>query len=211
MSVDPAARIHPTAEIEAGVEVGPDTAVWDHVHVRGPGTRIGAECIVGEKTYLAYGVTVGDRVKLNAMVYVPTGITLDDGVMVGAGVVFTNDRFPRATTPDLALPRASEPDEDTERTLVGAGATIGAGARIGPGVRIGRFAMVGAGAVVTRSAADFHLVAGNPARVIGAVCRCGPPFVRVSPGEELPEGGYACAGCGRRYHVEDGVVSEVSL
>lgn len=210
MTVDPGARIHPTADVEEGVAVGPGTAVWDHVHLRGPGTTIGQDCIVGEKTYVAYGVVVGDRVKLNAFVYVPTGVTIEDGVMVGAHTTFTNDRFPRATTADLSLLRSSDADEDTERTLVRTGATLGAGVVVGPGIRLGRFSMVGAGSVVTRSVGDFHLVAGNPARVMGAVCRCGPPFVRVVPGEQLPDGGYECAGCGRRYHLEDEVVTEVS-
>ena len=98
----PGARIHPTAEIEDGVEIGAGTAIWSGVHVRGPGTRIGADCIVGERTHIGYGVQVGDRVKLNAFVYVCTGVTIENGVMIGAGTVFTNDRYPRATTPDLA-------------------------------------------------------------------------------------------------------------
>lgn len=210
MNVAASARLHPTVEVEEGVTIGEGTALWDHVHVRGPATTIGQDCIIGEKTYLAYGVSVGDRVKLNASVYVPTGVTIETGVMVGAHTTFTNDRFPRATTADLTLLRSSDADEDTERTLVQEGATIGAGVVVGPGIRVGRFAMVGAGSVVTRSVGAFHLVAGNPARTMGAVCRCGPPFVRVGLGEPLPNGGYECAGCGRRFHVEDDEVTEVS-
>ena len=86
-----------------------------------PGTRIGDDCIVGEKTYVAYGVPIGDRVKLNAFVYVCTGVTIETGVMVGAGTIFTNDRYPRATTPDLATLRPSEPDEHTLPTHGGGG------------------------------------------------------------------------------------------
>ena len=59
-----AARVHPTALIEDGVAIGDGTAVWDGVHVRGPGTTIGSDCIVGEKTHISYGVTIGDRVKI---------------------------------------------------------------------------------------------------------------------------------------------------
>ena len=114
-------RIHPTAEIEDGVEIGAGTAIWSGVHVRGPGTRIGVDCIVGERTHIAYGVQIGDRVKLNAFVYVCTGVTIENGVMIGAGTIFTNDRYPRATTPDLATLRPSEPDERTLPTLVGEG------------------------------------------------------------------------------------------
>jgi UDP-2-acetamido-3-amino-2,3-dideoxy-glucuronate N-acetyltransferase len=64
--------IDPTAEIEPGVEIGRDTTIWSHVHARGP-TRIGRECEVGEKTYIASGVDIGDRVKIDAFVYVCDG------------------------------------------------------------------------------------------------------------------------------------------
>ena len=94
------ARIHPTAIIEDGVSIGSGTAVWDSVHMR-TGARVGRDCIIGEKTYIAPDVVVGDRCKLNVFVYVCTGVTIEDGVMVAANVTFTNDRFPRATTPEL--------------------------------------------------------------------------------------------------------------
>ncbi len=203
------ARVHPTALVEDDVALGEGTAVWDSAHLRGPST-VGRDCIIGEKSYLAYGVAVGDRVKINAFVYVCTGVTVEDGVMISAGTVFTNDRYPRATTPDLAELRSSDPDEDTTSTLVGAGATIGARAVIGPGVDLGRFSMVAAGAVVTRDVGDFHLVAGLPARVIGVVCRCGPPLLRVAPGEDLGDHDeLTCGSCGRRYAVVGGLVKEL--
>ena len=94
------ARIHPTAIIEEGVTIGPGTSVWDHVHIRRSAT-IGEQCIVGGKTYIAYGVSIGDRVKINAFVYICAAVTIESGVMIGQAVTFTNDRFPRATTPDL--------------------------------------------------------------------------------------------------------------
>lgn len=195
------ARVHPTALVEDGVVLGEGTVVWDNVHLRGP-SRIGRDCIIGGKTYVAYGVEIGDRVKINAFVYLCTGITVEDGVMISAGTVFTNDRHPRATTPDLAELRSSEPDEDTTSTLVGAGATIGARAVIGPGVDLGRFSMVAAGSVVTRDVPDFHLVAGVPATTIGVVCRCGPPVLRVRAGDPLGDhDDLGCPGCGRRYAV----------
>ena len=74
-------RVHPTAIVEAGVAIGAGTAVWDNVHVRRD-ARLGDECIVGEKTYIAYGVRIGHRVKINAFVYVCTAVTLEDGVMI---------------------------------------------------------------------------------------------------------------------------------
>ncbi len=110
-----AVRIHPTALIEDGVEIGDGTSVWDTVHIRAP-ARIGRDCIIGEKTYIAYGVDIGDRVKINAFVYVCNAVTIETGVMIAAGTTFTNDRFPRATTPDLSALRDSGPDEHTYPT-----------------------------------------------------------------------------------------------
>ena len=199
----PAARIHATAIVEPGVEIGAGSAVWDHAHIRGP-ARLGVDCIVGGKSYIAYGVEIGDRVKINSFAYVCTGVTLEDGVMVGAGATFTNDRTPRATTPDLAELRGSGPDEHTRRTRVRQGATIGARAVIGSDLDVGRFAMVGMGAVVTRTVPDFHLVVGSPARSVGCVCRCGAALLRFADGASPPAGAVACRACGRAYQVGPG-------
>jgi acetyltransferase-like isoleucine patch superfamily enzyme len=205
-----AARVHPTAEIESGVRLSEDVAIWSHVHIRGPDTEIGEETIVGEKSYIAYGVRIGRRVKINAFVYICTGVTIEDGVMVSAGVTFTNDKFPRATTPDLLHLRPSEPDEKTGSTKVLAGATIGAGAVIGSDLEVGRFAMIGMGSVVTRDVPDHHLVVGNPARSIGLVCKCGHLLLRLQEGDpqpSLPE--IRCPTCGRRFAIAKGTMSEL--
>lgn len=199
MFAPPRVRIHPTAIVEDGVEIGDGTAIWDNVHIRAESV-IGQECIIGEKTYIAYGVRVGNRCKLNAMVYVCTAVTIEDGVMISAGTTFTNDRFPRAATPDLRALRPSDPDEETARTLVREGATIGANCTIGSNLVIGRFAMVGMGSVVTRSVPDFHLVIGNPARTYAYVCRCGHPL----------DGTLRCTACRAPYRCRDGYISEAS-
>lgn len=202
-------RIHPTALVEEDVEIGAGTSVWDNVHIRF-GTVLGTECIVGEKTYIAYGVKIGNRVKINAFVYICNAVTIEDGVMISAHTTFTNDRFPRATTPDLKELRPSEPDEETLPTFVRAGATIGAGCTIGCDLEIGRFAMVGMGSVVTKSVGDFQLVVGNPARVIGTVCRCGartstvnPEAISIIP-HEIP-----CPSCHRLYQISGTTVAEL--
>ena len=168
--------IHPTAIVEKDVAIGAGTSIWDNVHVR-HSARIGDECIVGEKTYIAYGVAIGNRVKINAFVYICNAVTIEDGVMISAGTIFTNDRFPRATTTNLRHLRSSDPDEHTLPTLVREGATIGAGCVIGNNLAVGRFAMVGMGSVVTKSIPDFHLALGHPAKSIGCVCRCGNSLV----------------------------------
>jgi hypothetical protein len=130
-------------------------------------------------------------------------VTIEDAVMIGANVTFTNDRFPRATTPELDALRPSDLRDDTLRTLVREGATIGAGATIGNDLVLGRFAMVGMGSVVTHSVPDFALVAGNPARSLGYVCRCGNPVYRGGWGTPVPDS-CACSTCGRRYERDDG-------
>lgn len=205
------ARIHPTAIVEEGVEIGPRTSVWDNVHIR-HSSRIGEACIIGEKTYIAYDVHIGNRVKINAFVYICNAVTIEDGVMISAGTIFTNDRFPRAATSDLKSLRPSEPDEHTLPTLVREGATIGAGATIGNDLVIGRFAMVGMGALVTKSVPDFHLAIGHPAASVGCVCRCGQLLMRF---RERGEAGHleevTCSACGLKYTIKDHVVTELYL
>jgi acetyltransferase-like isoleucine patch superfamily enzyme len=200
-------RIHPTAIIEEGVTLGEGTSVWDNVHIR-RGASLGAQCIVGGKSLIAYDVRIGNRVKINSSAYICHGVTLEDGVMISAGVIFTNDRFPRAATNDLSELRSSDPDEHTLATLVREGATIGAGAIIGCDLTIGRFAMVGMGSVVTRSVPDFHLVVGNPARSIGCVCRCGQPLLKWDDDETGEPRSVACPACGLRYDVDGRQVRE---
>jgi len=200
-------RIHPTALIEEHVTIGNGSAIWDNVHIR-HGAKIGADCIVGEKSYIAYDVVIGDRVKINAMVYICAAVTIEDGVMISAGTTFTNDRFPRATTPNLKELRPSEPDEETLPTLVKEGATIGAGCTIGNDLSIGRFAMVGMGSLVTKPVEDFHLVLGHPARPYGCVCRCGHPLLRFDE-MEGPEMKVDCSACGLPYRIADQQVEEL--
>jgi UDP-2-acetamido-3-amino-2,3-dideoxy-glucuronate N-acetyltransferase len=198
-------RIHPTAIIEDNVSFGEGTSIWDNVHIR-HGASLGEECIVGEKSYIAYDVRIGNRVKINAMVYICAAVTIQDGVMISASTTFTNDRFPRATFPDLKTLRPSELDEHTRPTLVREGATIGAGCIIGNDLEIGRWAMVGMGSVVTKTVPDFHLVLGSPARSTGAVCKCGLLFHKFAHGQS---GEYKCE-CGLEYSIRNSVVTELA-
>jgi len=203
----PGCRIHATANVEPKVTIGRGSSVWDNVHIRHD-TEIGDECIIGEKTYIAYGVKIGHRCKINSLVYICTRVTIEDGVMISAGTIFTNDRFPRATTPDLKQLKPSDPDEDTLPTTVREGATIGAGCTIGNDLVIGRFAMIGMGSLVTKSIPDFALAMGSPARPVGAVCRCGQVMLRFQ--QEVPPAyrRLICESCNRKYDFDAGFVSE---
>ena len=199
--------IHPTALIEADVEIGAGSQIWDNVHIR-QGARIGRNCIVGEKTYIAGQVEIGNHVKINACVYICALVTIEDLVMISAHTVFTNDKLPRAFSPDLSGLATSAVTEETLPTVVRQGATIGANATIGCGIEIGRFAMIGMGSVVTRSVPDHALVFGNPARQRGYVCVCGQPLGDV---RRLEPGAAACRRCSRRYSLADGRVIAASL
>ena len=192
----PGVRVHPTAMVEKGVRIGRDSSVWDNVHIRA-NAMLGHHCIVGEKSYIAYDVRIGDYVKINAFVYIPAGVTIDDKVMIAAGVIFVNDKYPRAFNYSKNSLMDSGPTDETLKTRVREGATIGAAATILGGLEIGRFALVGSGSVVTRSVMDHALVVGNPARQIGWVCVCGPRL-----GLDKNQRG-SCSACRRKFFLKN--------
>ncbi len=163
-------RIHPTAEVSPQAEIGSSTRIWSGVQIR-EGARVGAECILGKGVYVDFEVTIGSRCKIENNTSVFHGATLEDGVFLGPHCCVTNDRHPRAITPEGRL--KSYDDWEVGRTLFRYGCAVGAGSIILPGVTIGRFALVGAGSVVTRSVPAHGLVVGNPARLLGYVCACG--------------------------------------
>lgn len=199
-------RIHPAAIIESNVQLGEGTSVWDSAHIRHDAI-LGEECIVGGKSMIAYDVRIGNRVKINSNVYICNGVTIEDGVMISAGTIFTNDRFPRATTPDLKQLRSSDPDEHTLATVVREGATIGAGCIVGCNLEIGRWAMIGMGSIVTKSIPDFCLAIGTPSRIVGVVCRCGEPVHRFGESGSSTSVQATCA-CGLSYSINGHTVVE---
>jgi UDP-2-acetamido-3-amino-2,3-dideoxy-glucuronate N-acetyltransferase len=166
--------IHPTADVASDVLIGDGTRVWDMARIR-EGAVIGRDCIIGRGAYIDAGVRIGDRVKIqnNALVY--HGVTVESGVFIGPAAVLTNDRFPRSVTVDGDL--ATADDWTVSMIRLGEGCSVGAGAVVVAGCDVGRFATIGAGAVVTRPIPDHALVVGNPARLLGWVCRCGRRLV----------------------------------
>ena len=183
--------IHPTAEVESGAQIGPATRIWHFVHVR-EGAIVGAECNIGNNVFIDSGAVVGSRVKIQNRVSIYRGVTLEDGVFIGPHVAFTNDKYPRAITPEGEL--VSEEDWTPVPTLVKYGASIGAGAVILAGVTIGRWAMVGAAAVVTKDVPDHGLVTGTPAHLTGYACSCGRRL-------EEDESGWCCYHCNVCYNL----------
>jgi acetyltransferase-like isoleucine patch superfamily enzyme len=128
------------------------------------GCEIGDDTKIGASVEIQKGVKVGRRCKISSHTFICEGVTIEDNVFIGHGVMFTNDVYPRATTPDGDL--QTEKDWKVEYTVVKQGASIGTGVTILPRVTIGEHAMVGAGSVVTRNVPPRTIVWGNPARVL---------------------------------------------
>lgn len=128
------------------------------------GCSIGEDTKIGTFVEIQKGATVGARCKISSHTFVCEGVTIEDEVFIGHGVMFINDRVPRATAADGAL--QTEEDWSVVETTVKRGASIGSGATILCGVTIGEGALVGAGAVVTKDVAPNTTVAGCPARLL---------------------------------------------
>jgi acetyltransferase-like isoleucine patch superfamily enzyme len=196
-SIDQTARVHPTADLEAGVHIGARTAIWHRAQVR-LGARIGRDAVIGRDVFIDEGVSVGDRVKIQNGALIYHGVTIEDGVFIGPGAILTNDRRPRALNAQGELARGD--DWTVSPIRVSTGASIGAGAIVVAGCDIGPHAMVGAGSVVTHDVPGHALVVGNPARQIGWVCVCGtrlpdPGAATAGPADSQ----LTCSTCGRSY------------
>jgi UDP-2-acetamido-3-amino-2,3-dideoxy-glucuronate N-acetyltransferase len=142
------------------VDFGDDVTVWSFTNLYG--CRIGSRSRIGSFVEVQRGVSIGEACKISSHTFVCSGVEIEDEVFVGHGVLFINDRFPRATTNE-GSPK-SDDDWSLLRTVVERGASLGSGAIVLGGVRIGARALVGAGAVVTRDVLADTVVAGVPAR-----------------------------------------------
>ena len=155
---------HDTAIIERGAKIGNGTRIWHHSHIR-VNSIIGDGCNIGKNCYIDQHAVIGNNVKMQNNVSVWHGVSIGDDVFVGPNVTFTNDLRPRAFVWD---------ESKVDTTTIMKGASLGANCTIICGNRtIGEYAMVGAGSVVTKDVPPHGLVVGNPARLIGFVCKCG--------------------------------------
>jgi acetyltransferase-like isoleucine patch superfamily enzyme len=176
--------IHATAEVSSDAQIGSGTKIWHQAHIR-EGVVIGKNCIIGKDVYIDFDVVIGDNVKIQNSAMIYHGVTIEDGVFVGPQACLTNDRTPRAITPNGLL-KASD-DWTVEPLLIRYGASIGAGAIVIPPVTIGRFAMVAAGSVVTKNVPDYVLAIGVPAHLVGYVCPCGHTLAKVDETWRCPK------------------------
>jgi UDP-2-acetamido-3-amino-2,3-dideoxy-glucuronate N-acetyltransferase len=160
-----AAFIHPLAVVDDGADIGNGTRIWHFAHVRGT-AKIGKSCNIGKDVYIDADVVIGNNVKVQNGVSVYHGVTIEDDVFCGPHMTFTNDMYPRAFGEGWQV----------FKTLVKKGASIGAHATIVCDTVLGEYCMVGSGAVVTKNVPAHGLVVGNPARLVGFVCKCGQPL-----------------------------------
>lgn len=151
---DAVCRLLDDVVLGENVVVGPFTNLY--------GCEIGDGTRIGPFVEIQRGARIGARCKVQSHTFVCEGVTVEDEVFVGHGVMFVNDKYPRATTADGTLQTGD--DWQLLETVVERGASLGSGAVLLGGVRVGAGATVGAGAVVTRDVEPGAVVAGSPAR-----------------------------------------------
>lgn len=153
--------------IAADVKLGRDVKIYDFVNLYG--CEIGDETKIGTFVEIQKGARIGRRVKVSSHTFICEGVTIEDEAFIGHGVTFTNDLYPRATTPSGAL--QGDADWKVIPTVVRRRASIGSGSTILCGIEIGEGAIVGAGSVVTKDVPAGTIVAGNPAKVLRPIER----------------------------------------
>jgi UDP-2-acetamido-3-amino-2,3-dideoxy-glucuronate N-acetyltransferase len=149
------------------VVLGRNVKIYHPTQVNLYGCSVGDETRIGSFVEIQKNASVGARCKISSHTFICEGVVIEDEVFIGHGVMFTNDRYPRATNPD-GSPQ-SEADWAVEPTRVKRTASIGSNVTIISGVTIGVGALVGAGAVVTDDVPDYAIVFGVPARIAGDV------------------------------------------
>lgn len=152
----------PLQRVAPDVKLGKNVRIFSFTNLYG--CEIGDDVKIGTFVEVQKGAKIGNRCKISSHTFICEGVVIEDGVFVGHGVTFINDRFPRATNADGEL--QTEADWACVPTLVKRGASIGSGATLLCGVTVGERAIVGAGSVVTKDVPAGAVVAGNPARLL---------------------------------------------
>ena len=174
--------MHETAEVNKNAKIGEGTFIWNQAQIR-ENVKIGKNCIIGKNVYIDLDVIIGNNVKIENNVSLYKGVTVEDDVFIGPHAVFTNDLYPRAFNKDWKI----------VNTILRKGCSIGANVTIVAGNIIGSYSMVAAGSVVTQDVTPFSLVRGNPARIVGYVCKKGHKMKKINKLDEQLE--YYCDIC----------------
>jgi UDP-2-acetamido-3-amino-2,3-dideoxy-glucuronate N-acetyltransferase len=157
------AFVHASSFADSGCSIGEGTKIWHFSHIMSD-AEIGSFCNIGQNVFIASGVKIGDRTKIQNNVSLYTGVVCEEDVFLGPSMVFTNVMNPRAFV---------ERKSEYRPTISRKGASIGANATLVCGNEIGEFAFVAAGAVVTQPVLNFSMVAGVPAKHIGWMSKAG--------------------------------------
>ena len=145
--------IHKLADVQSS-NIPESTRIWQFVVVL-PGAVIGENCNICSQCFIENDVKIGNYVTLKCGVYLWDGIVIEDNVLIGPNVTFTNDKYPRSNQPFELL-----------KTVIKKGASVGAGAVVIGGITIGENAMIGAGSVVSKDVPPNELWVGNPAKFV---------------------------------------------
>ena len=188
-------KVHETAIVDEGAQIGDGCRVWHWVHISG-GAKIGKDCSFGQNVFVGNKVVIGNNVKIQNNVSVYDNVYIEDDVFCGPSMVFTNVYNPRSAI--------SRKDQYRD-TFVKRGATLGANCTIVCGVTIGEYAFIGAGAVANKDVKPYALMVGVPAKQIGWMSEYGEQL-------DLPLTGYGetvCKHTGTKYSLRDGVVETI--
>jgi len=151
--------------IAPDVKLGRDVKISKFINLYG--CEIGDESKIGAFVEIQKNATIGKRCKISSHTFICEGVTVEDNVFIGHGVMFINDIYPRATAANGNL--QTEADWKVERTVIKKGASIGSGATILSNITVGENAIVGAGSVVTKNVPANSIVAGNPAKFLRSI------------------------------------------
>ena len=184
--------VHKSSYIDEPCQIGDNTTIWHFSHLMSH-CKIGENCNIGQNVVISPDVIIGNNCRIQNNVSIYTGVICEDNVFLGPSCVFTNVINPRSE-----INRKNE----YRRTVVKRGASVGANATILCGHEIGRYALIGAGSVVTKDVPDFALVVGNPARVVGWMCKCGEKL------DFSQNSMTACRKCGEKY-IKDDLVQNI--
>lgn len=186
-------KVHESAFVDEGAQIGTNTRIWHFVHVCG-GAQIGEGCSLGQNVFVGNKVTIGKNVKVQNNVSVYDNVHIEDDVFCGPSMVFTNVYNPRSFI---------ERKAEYRNTFVKRGATLGANSTVVCGVTIGEYSFIGAGALVNKDVKPFALMVGIPAKQIGWISKYGETL-------DLPLVGDAtviCKHTGEEYQLKNGFVS----
>ena len=189
-------KVHETAIIDDGAQIGDGSKIWHWVHVCGD-AKIGLNVTLGQNVFVGNNAIIGNNCKIQNNVSIFDSVHLEDDVFCGPSVVFTNVYNPRSQ-----IVR----NDQYRKTLIQKGATLGANATILCGITIGEFAFIGAGSLVNKNVPAFALVVGVPAKQIGWMSKYGEKL-------DLPISGVAeaiCKNTGQKYQLQGSLVSIIN-